>query len=116
MITAILIVGQHFIFDWILQPRWVAVNKSKNNKALAAHGLLVTFGFGLVAATVYSVAVATGIALLYGLLHIIQDRIIWSTFKPKTNNPYEEKMFWNTVAVDQTIHLVLALVLIGIKT
>lgn len=35
--TIILILGIHFISDFILQTDWMAQNKSKSNKALAVH-------------------------------------------------------------------------------
>ena len=110
----ILIVFQHFLFDWILQPRWVAVNKSKNNVALGLHGLIVTAGYAIPAGFVYwqSFSFFVVATVSYGLLHIVQDRIVWAGFKPKTENPYQEKRFWNTVAVDQFIHLTVAVLLL----
>ena len=114
-LISIIFVAQHFLFDWILQPRWVAVNKSKNNIALGFHGLIITLGFACVAAVTYwghphFFAIAT---IGYGMLHVIQDRIVWKTFKPKTDNPYQEKKFWNTVAIDQFIHLTVGILLLS---
>ena len=112
-IIAVAIIAQHFFFDWILQPRWVAVNKSKNYLALLSHGLIVTVGFSAVAFFVCSIwTTAIAISLLYGVLHMVQDKIVWGTYKPETENPYQEKSFWNRIAYDQFIHLTVAVLLL----
>ena len=113
---ALIVVGQHFLFDWKLQPRWVALNKSHNNAALAFHGAIVAFGFFIAAMTVHAPIVAMGTAAIYGVLHMVQDKVIWSTFKTKSTNPkapYAEKLFWDVVAFDQFVHLAIAFVLIN---
>jgi hypothetical protein len=107
-----LLLIQHFLFDWILQPRWVAINKSKNLVAIIIHTVIVTIGFSIPSFCVFTPRQAILVSCAYGLLHGAQDRIVWSTFRPKTDIPYGEKQFWNRIAIDQFIHLAVGIVLL----
>lgn len=118
-LLAIAVVGQHFLFDWILQPRWVAVNKSHNNQALALHGGIIFVGMLTVslpawrsASDAQSWGWAIAIAFAYTVLHVLQDRVIWSWYG-KPEDPFSRKGFWNTIAIDQFLHLAVAFLLLG---
>ncbi|MCK9558345.1 MAG: DUF3307 domain-containing protein [Candidatus Cloacimonetes bacterium] len=114
-VSIVVLITQHFIFDWILQPRWVAINKSHNLLALLFHAFIITFGFITASACVYSINQAVIVAAIYGILHGAQDHIVWSTFKPKTENPYDEKQFWNRIAIDQLMHLLVGIGLLNLN-
>jgi hypothetical protein len=107
----ILLLGQHFLFDWILQPRWIAVNKSHNNFALFLHGVIVSVGFGATICWFTTLTIAVTLTILYGVLHIVQDKLVWGWWYLPVEDPYSQKSFWNTVAIDQFFHLALAVVL-----
>ena len=82
-LCVIILLAQHFLFDWILQPRWIALNKSKSYAALFFHMLIVTAGFLVVSYLVYSPGIAIAVAWCYGIAHAVQDKLVWSTFRPK---------------------------------
>jgi hypothetical protein len=42
MTLPIAVIICHFIFDWVLQNDWMALNKSKNNLVLLSHSLVAT--------------------------------------------------------------------------
>jgi hypothetical protein len=104
----ILVVFQHFLFDWILQSRWIAVNKSHGFLALILHVVVVTIGFFLPAIFVFGPLAATSAAIFYGLLHGLQDRYVWKWYgKRGVESPYDDKWFWNTIAIDQFLHFLI---------
>lgn len=108
------VIGLHFLFDWICQPRVVARNKSSSFYYLGIHLATIYVGFSLFG---FYVGVPNIFIAGYMLLHGVQDKIIWTLFiryrVPKNNleylfqNRYAEDYWWyTTIAVDQFLHLV----------
>jgi len=112
----LLVIFQHFFFDWILQPRWVAVNKSKNYWALISHTLIIAAGFAIPAFVLFNVVWATVYLSIYAVAHAVQDRLIWQWYgRKKVENPYLDKAFWNTIAFDQFLHFVVMFSLLSMN-
>lgn len=110
--TVILIIVAHFVGDWFLQSRFMATNKSKNLTVLAQH-------LGIVAVTMAVPALLSlsffGL-LLYVLLHGIQDWYLWrwaDKFVDYNKPVLEQKVIYDITALDQALHLTLAVLLIG---
>lgn len=107
-----LIIITHFVSDWILQPQSVARQKASSWAWMLKHiwiifvatSMLFILGEGSI-----------GLAMLYTVLHGIQDRYIWRIYEwargPYTpeylsHNKFAEDYWWYfIVAVDQIIHL-----------
>ena len=107
----------HFLFDWVLQSRDVARRKTEDLDALVYHGMIIYIGtflfFVLVAAHVgLIVAIA---AFVYSVIHAIQDKYIWTMYKKRYDfyaiDPMQDSIFFDTMAVDQVLHLILLFVL-----
>lgn len=104
----------HFLSDFVLQRDYVAKNKSTKWLCMAEHLLLIFLVFGGLA---WYHDIALWIPAVYTLLHGIQDAFVWTWFKKyvrkredcavytKYNMYANDNKFWNTIAVDQTIHL-----------
>ncbi len=99
----IYIVIVHFLFDWILQPRWVAAEKTENLKTALLHGLLVSAPLFVIFSLPY--------LLLYGLLHGLQDRYLYNVLNKLWNTGDKERDLVNHVAIDQTIHFLILILL-----
>jgi Protein of unknown function (DUF3307) len=104
-LTSILIIlAAHTIFDWILQTRWQAENKSKNWQALLNHCFTYFIGLCIAAMIIFyphtNPYIASCWAVLNGVLHFITDAIT-SRLNAKF---YPRKSFWNCIGVDQFIH------------
>lgn len=94
----------HYVADFILQPRWVAENKSKDLWVLLSH-------IGMYSATLFIgciFMVHWKAALLYvavnGMLHFVTD--LWSS--KQTTAAYQRqdmRMFWNIIGLDQFLHI-----------
>lgn len=85
----------HFIADFVLQSDWMAINKSKNNKALLFHILvyticLIPFGFSF--------------AMINGLAHAITDYFS-SRATSKLWEKQQRHLFFIVIGFDQAIHL-----------
>jgi hypothetical protein len=116
-----ILISTHFLADWVFQSRDIAENKSKKFSALYEHVSINFFTFWLVLELTsrfgsYTFGDKEWILLIvYCVLHGVQDWFIWRGYAKffhkegvdKTNN----KAFWNTIAVDQFIHLTLLMVL-----
>lgn len=115
-----LILG-HFTVDWLLQPRTMARRKSSNLKFLAAH-LAIVFA-GMVAVTALFTDLPYGELMLLNLLNIathgLIDRFIWPLSEQisgrftGTGKDTKEYLFYATIAVDQSLHLVILMILFG---
>jgi len=123
MIVWLYIIGAaiHFIFDWFLQPRDMAENKSKDFNVLVQHGQYQFVGalifFGFCGARMFTGLIG---ALVYAGIHMFQDWNIWRKYASyrankvasytlttpvAPDNVYKDPWFWNTIAVDQFLHL-----------
>ncbi len=113
--TAILIVATHFIVDWMLQSRYEATNKSKRPLVLARHLAVNALGF----AWVLLLDVSPGALFLNTWSHGVIDWNIWRLYAwARRHRPPEfmeknlyaqDYWFYFTIAVDQLLHLTIAL-------
>lgn len=97
----LLILGMHAIFDWWLQTRWQAENKSKDIEALLSHVGVYTLGLfcvGCFLFTSYDLLMCW--AIVNSALHFGTD-FITSRLNAKF---YPNKSFWNCIGADQFIH------------
>jgi hypothetical protein len=108
----------HFGADWILQPRWMAKQKSENFLVCLLHGfviflfLLATFLIATIYGLKYDGVNILIFTLLYSVIHVVQDWFIWRFYKKflfrrfnKTVEFYDDYWFYSTIAVDQFLHL-----------
>jgi len=96
----LLIIWVHFVADFILQSRWMAENKSKNNWALLSHCLVYTLPFFLIE---YYLLI-TYYAIINGLLHCLVDFFTSRI----TSKLYEKKKihaFFAVIGFDQAMHM-----------
>ena|SRR6478735_6599840 len=106
----------HGIFDWLLQDRETAKNKSSKFKFLAGHLFIIYFGlllWGLLFGKLYfhdSFLFALSNTILHGII----DWNIWKLYKYLAikrypdidqNFPYwEDSWFYNFIMLDQLLH------------
>ena len=105
MTTAIVItilVG-HFVGDWLLQPRRWATEKSKDPVALAKHIFVVM----LCLLPAYFMTDGYTWLAAYVLLHAVQDWYVWRLARHWITRLayWEDKRFYDTIAIDQSLHL-----------
>jgi hypothetical protein len=109
MIEIISLLFAHFLGDWFLQSRTIALNKSKNFNYMVLHMMLVAGPIYLVAISYdVPVMVAWLFSFIYSCIHGIQDFLIWRIvpiiLKVKVEY-WEDKKFYDLIAVDQFLHL-----------
>lgn len=99
----------HFIADFVLQARWIGLNKSKKESVLALHILIYV-------AAMWLMTLPIGLPLWFfvvnGIAHWITD---WCSSRLggyfyKKENLY---MFWNTIGFDQLAHGAVLLYTLG---
>jgi hypothetical protein len=118
-LMAILIIVTHFSVDWILQTRYEATNKSKNPMILLRHLALNQIAFSWV--IFGNQAIPLGFVWLNTITHGLIDWNIWRLYAWCHRNEPPEFMernlyakdywFYFTIAVDQMLHLTIALAL-----
>lgn len=95
----------HYIADFILQPRWIAEQKSKDLWVLGTHiGIYFTAMFLACTLIASSWKMAFLYATVNSMLHFVTD--LWSS--RMTSRAYERKdmvMFWNIIGLDQFLHI-----------
>ena len=96
----------HTIFDWFLQSRMVAENKSKSWLALEEHVFIYFIGL-LIAMFILPFDAANGFiwAVVNAVLHFITDAIT-SRVNAYSYQRGRIKCFWNGIGFDQYIHYV----------
>lgn len=92
--TILCILLAHFIGDFILQTRWMAMNKSKDNAILATHVTIYSFCL-LPFGPVY--------ALVNGLLHFATD-FVSSRLTTHFWNKKDTHKFFVILGADQMLH------------
>ncbi len=109
------IVTLHFIADWWLQPREIAVNKATSLKHMLAHLVVIHAAFSILA-LIYGIP--QWAVCLNTVLHGVQDKIIWGSYgKLRANyegNRFEDYWFWFCIALDQMIHINIMFYLFGV--
>jgi len=127
----------HFIADFLLQSRQMGKEKSEKFPVLIAHVCIqITFMYiGLL--FVLPITVAASIAILNGLVHGAIDWNIWKGYKWTVkrwleNNPdhvdtiefketgvwkyWDDHVFYTTIGLDQSLHTLTIVILIGCLT
>lgn len=101
-LISIAIILSHFTGDWIWQSREVAINKSKHLGYLAAH----IFHVGLALIPITFVLHKWPELCIYLGLHAIQDWYWWRFWSKRLDERYyENKAFYDAIALDQILHL-----------
>lgn len=138
--AAILLIVAHFVGDWFAQPRWMAESKSSSWSVLLFHLLLITVAIQLIygnAAVCFKLVDTSHLVRNLGvnaLLHGLIDWNIWRLYTRIRGDDaiesfHTETSTWNTsvharhvrmvhdypfyatIALDQTLHLVVLLAL-----
>lgn len=112
----------HFFSDFYLQSREVAETKSNDWVSMGIHMGIIYIIFAVFA---FFIDMPQWIVVLYVLCHGIQDKYLWTYFKKyaykrediedyvKYNLHTKDDKFWNTLALDQCIHICLMIFLFG---
>jgi hypothetical protein len=98
-ISVVLAIVCHLVGDWLLQPRWMALRKSKEVGVLLGH-------VAIVCAALLPLAILTDSLvglIIYAHLHAVQDWYIWR-IAPRWVKEINSKPFYDTIAIDQAIH------------
>lgn len=119
----LLIIFTHFCFDWLLQSRYEAENKSRYFHALLQH--LLTQAVGLAWVGVFLPGIVEQLIFIFVnvIIHGVQDKYIWTFYRKfiiarlNYNHKLKEEFehynlyardywFYSTIAVDQMLHLI----------
>ena len=112
------LVLSHFIGDFFLQTNWMALNKSKDFKALLSHTLIYSlcflwlgWEFALVTFLLHTGTDAVTSQLTSRWWFIdLQPRSLdmsWSPYPYYAGvDGFKRALFWRTIGLDQAIHLV----------
>lgn len=98
----------HYIFDFLLQSRWMAENKSTNNDALFAHVFIYALGLMLIGflnvAHIPTVGVMWSWVFINAGCHVVTDYISSrESSKLFAKNWYG---FFGVIGLDQTVHYI----------
>ena len=108
----ILLLAAHYLGDFIMQPREMATKKSEDMDVLWDH--VCTYGVALVPAVFVSgfeskhpLHMIT-FMFINMMLHGIIDWNIWRWYKKGAPKRFwEDRWFWSTVGLDQTLHIMI---------
>ncbi len=99
----IIIFWLHFIGDFLLQTKYMSLNKSKKIKVLTWHCIVYSLPF-FSFSWIYSFWFGYKYAILAGLLHFPIDYIT-SKVTSKLYEINEIKWFFTVIGLDQAIHM-----------
>lgn len=121
--SLILLMLTHIIFDFFLQTRDIATNKSSKLSYLIPHLFILLIGLSIYANLSGRYTYYQGITFVYAniLLHGLIDWNIWKLYKAYTYfqitkgrrsklmrgneyKYYEDGLFYDFIAIDQTLH------------
>jgi hypothetical protein len=102
MFPFMVLLGAHFVGDFILQTHWQASNKSKNPVALRRHVLVWTLVIAVTSVAMFG-SVGIPFAVVNGVLHMVTD-----FFSSRQTARLWAKQDWHNffivVGCDQLIH------------
>jgi hypothetical protein len=110
---AVTLIAAHFAGDWYFQSREMALKKSKEIGMLLQHLAIVSAALFLPCLIAGKFWVLAVNALLHGLI----DWNIWGFYKKKYGINFDHlnnKGFYDTIALDQCLHLVILFVLFSL--
>ena len=103
------LIAAHFIGDWALQSRKMAMGKSSSKRILVNHISIVSLILLLVLIPFNVPATEVIVKLgINAIVHGIIDWNIWSFYKkdkPSNFEYWKDKGFYDTIALDQFLHL-----------
>lgn len=114
--SLVLLTIVHIIFDFVLQSRTIATNKSSSLRYLAPHLFILSIGLTIYASLSGRYTDSQGISFVYLniILHGIIDWNIWRLYKfivlkrfknvDKDFKYYEDGLFYDFIAFDQGLH------------
>jgi hypothetical protein len=110
--AVILMLFGHWVFDFVLQPHWMGITKSKNWWVLGQHAFRITVGGVLVTAILamfYPINADGAIfwALLNGLAHFGIDAVT-SRITSRLYAEGKTHGFFTVIGFDQFLHLAFA--------
>lgn len=91
----------HWVADFVLQTDWMALNKSKCNKALTAH--LAVYSLAMSVGLCYWGLSGLWVVLINGVLHWITDYVT-SRINAKLWAAEQRGWFFVMIGFDQFIH------------
>jgi hypothetical protein len=112
------LLAAHFLGDWFLQSRNMAKNKSVYFHALLEHLVAVTTCLSLLLLFFYNMGITPTFPVqklfINAVLHGIIDWFGWSFYKrgkPTNFKYWEDKGFYDTIAIDQFLHITILFIL-----
>lgn len=98
----LLLLGTHWIADFVLQTHWQASNKSKDNVALSSHVATYTTVLAISAVALFG-SMGLLFAALNGVLHWVTDYFT-SRWSSKLYAKQDWHNFFVVIGLDQLIH------------
>lgn len=103
----------HFVFDWLLQTNWMAMNKKNNPFALLVHslvyalGVTITLFFAIGAMPTLSVfaVVFSPLFVSHVLLDSYHFHVWWCIYIKRM--PPDEIPLWMLICIDQIWHILI---------
>lgn len=103
----ILLLLAHFIGDFLLQSRVMALNKTKSLYYLSLHGLFVGAPVFIVFLLFKPFLLSLILTSIYIVVHCAQDFFVWTTaikLFGKSEKYWENKRFYDIIGFDQFLH------------
>ena len=97
----LIILAAHWVGDFLLQTRKMAVNKHQSIKWLGFHVLIYSIVLLVVGYLLFSWQVGLGYAVFNGLLHLVTDFVTSKLAAKYQENP---RIFYSILGFDQLIH------------
>lgn len=117
--AAVMLFISHYVGDFLLQRRAVALNKSRNMRYLIEHVLIifiVTTAAMLVFGKPFFITIIA--STMYSLLHGVQDKIVWRGFNDLVidnelakNDTEFDNWFFRFLGLDQMVHMIVLFVI-----
>lgn len=112
---------KHFICDWILQSNGIAANKH-NFKSIAgySHAAMNMAGTALVVSMFYNLGIISGGTLMFPIFLLIEfiSHLLIDAGKMKLGMKYKpipsQRIYWQLIGADQTLHLTLLAIIAGV--
>ena len=119
-----ILLGLHFVADFLLQPDWMAKQKSERFLVLLAHSAIQAAVVTLGALVIMDAASAVRFGLVNAIIHGAIDWNIWRGYKlsvrmrDKTATKeswryWEDHWFYVTIGFDQLLHGITLVALYG---